>query len=780
MRKATIISLIAGILLVAGIAVSHAAVSQDTSKASSNQQGGIIKNIKVDPALFSQVKSPSQTALSFANIEPPSWAGAATGESAGIIKVRWHLSTDPQIDHYVIFSSTVSGSYDWERPVYVTDDNQVIGVNFEFPLFLSDIPLYFVVAGADTQSNIGEPSPETWAIAYTNPESAQGTIFGEIIDSQSQQGIAQASIDLYYITGFNADNNGAYSFTYYPGFYWATASHPSYLPQSQPVQIIANQGGEYDFTLEDNGLVPDPITGLGVEPDNGFITLNWDLFDDKDNDFKHFNIYRETNPIVDVTGLSPMDESITDSTTTFFIDNTITNGIDYYYAVVAEDLAGNFNPQVQDAGPAHGNSAPKITNLTAYQQGNIVQISYDLADAENSTVEISFQYWDGQTWQETITTTGEGSQIIGIGKIGTWDAKQDWPDFEGISKIKVIADDGEAVHNSTEAESPEFTLDTKDPIVEITSPVLGSIIGDNNPLLEYQIIGGQVYETLIDESATVEPLDSGSPIGPLADGLHQVEVRAQDPAENQGSDAVSFYVFTVPPEVIIISSHDSIPQGTANIELKALATDTFSAIAQARYYYIDVDSKRTPAQDGFPMDPQDGNFDNLQEEIFATVDTQTWVPEKSPYTIYVEAQDAAGNWSEPDSVEVKVIPDFYLTGPAPGVAGQINVLELTGATPDTWVRFVYGFRSGATEIPGCPEIAFDIKRPKFLGFAKADKDGKASRAFFVPGLAAGKTVLFQAFEASNCQLSNLVIHTFEEAQGQEAPPLAGDIPILEL
>ena len=110
------------------------------------------------------------------------------------------------------------------------------------------------------------------------------------------------------------------------------------------------------------------------------------------------------------------------------------------------------------------NTPPVVSNVVASQGlgTGTVDISYDVTDAEQATVTISFQYWS--TWQDCSTTTGEGSVSIGAGKEGTWNAKTD---FDGQyltdCKIKVIANDGQASNNIGEDESATFTLDTRAP-----------------------------------------------------------------------------------------------------------------------------------------------------------------------------------------------------------------------------------------------------------------------------------------------------------------------------
>jgi C1A family cysteine protease len=129
------------------------------------------------------------------------------------------------------------------------------------------------------------------------------------------------------------------------------------------------------------------------------------------------------------------------------------------------------------------NTPPEVTNVTASQGSPIVDIAYDVSDAEQSEVTISFEYWDGANWQPCITTTGDGTQSTGTGKSGTWDAKTDFDEnYMPDCKIRVTADDGQAENNIGSGESNTFTLDTKDPTgYGCNTPTNGAIDVSINP-----------------------------------------------------------------------------------------------------------------------------------------------------------------------------------------------------------------------------------------------------------------------------------------------------------
>jgi hypothetical protein len=131
------------------------------------------------------------------------------------------------------------------------------------------------------------------------------------------------------------------------------------------------------------------------------------------------------------------------------------------------------------------NTPPEVTNVIASQGSPTVDISYDVSDTEQSNVTISFDYWDGASWQACTTTTGEGNQSTGMGKSGTWDGKADFDEhYMTDCKIKVTANDEQTENNIGTGESSVFILDTKDPTgYGCSTPADGAINVSINPNL---------------------------------------------------------------------------------------------------------------------------------------------------------------------------------------------------------------------------------------------------------------------------------------------------------
>ncbi|GEM_PF-2777573 len=101
-----------------------------------------------------------------------------------------------------------------------------------------------------------------------------------------------------------------------------------------------------------------------------------------------------------------------------------------------------------------------------------------------------------------------------------------------------------------------------------------------------------------------------------------------------------------------------------------------------------------------------------------------------------------------------------LDPPDPGDAGTINIFAAHDATPGVRVYFVYGYRTGSTNVPGCPGVSVGMRAPTVAGSDVADGGGDAQLVRFVPGSAHNRRVLIQAVEQATCTVSNLVDWTF--------------------
>jgi len=105
-------------------------------------------------------------------------------------------------------------------------------------------------------------------------------------------------------------------------------------------------------------------------------------------------------------------------------------------------------------------------------------------------------------------------------------------------------------------------------------------------------------------------------------------------------------------------------------------------------------------------------------------------------------------------------PTMTLSDPMPGVAGVMNTVTVTGATPRVRVYIATGFVAGSTPVPPCPGLTLDIGSADVVGSGVSDASGNLTLTGWVNPHLVGRTVFIQAVDASGCQVSNLVTWTW--------------------
>ncbi|MEW6380204.1 MAG: chitobiase/beta-hexosaminidase C-terminal domain-containing protein [bacterium] len=114
---------------------------------------------------------------------------------------------------------------------------------------------------------------------------------------------------------------------------------------------------------------------------------------------------------------------------------------------------------------ANSNTRPQVLDVSAQQQPDgLVAIHCRCLDTEQTSLTISFQYWDGSEWRPCSSVSTAGRQQAGLPLSATWKAREDVAGrFYPQCRIKVTADDGQAVDHLAEGESQPFALDTAPP-----------------------------------------------------------------------------------------------------------------------------------------------------------------------------------------------------------------------------------------------------------------------------------------------------------------------------
>ncbi|WP_407355480.1 beta strand repeat-containing protein [Methanolobus sp. WCC5] len=187
-------------------------------------------------------------------------------------------------------------------------------------------------------------------------------------------GVAEASINTVNEDGYN------HNITLSDG------SHNVWVSVSDDAGNT-NTTGVVNFTTDTTP--PASMTGVTVEDlQNAGRSLNvsWDKIEVED--FASYNIYISRLPITDVSGMTPEANVADVNTTTTPLEtidgDPITDGVEYYVAVAANDTVGNQNDTVVSFGPVK--SFPDMT-LTLEQGWNLVSVPGRL---DNSSTEDVF------------------------------------------------------------------------------------------------------------------------------------------------------------------------------------------------------------------------------------------------------------------------------------------------------------------------------------------------------------------------------------------------------
>lgn len=95
-----------------------------------------------------------------------------------------------------------------------------------------------------------------------------------------------------------------------------------------------------------------PVNNLCAEVKNHQIILKWQ-FDDLNNNFSHYNIYRSNTYFSTIEGFSPY-ASISNLSDTTFSDSNVKLGIQYYYTITTVDVNSYENDHIYVLGPVVG------------------------------------------------------------------------------------------------------------------------------------------------------------------------------------------------------------------------------------------------------------------------------------------------------------------------------------------------------------------------------------------------------------------------------------------
>jgi len=126
------------------------------------------------------------------------------------------------------------------------------------------------------------------------------------------------------------------------------------------------------------------------------------------------------------------------------------------------------------------------------------------------------------------------------------------PVLEGNYTVNITAYD--LAGNSAYNDSVAVVVDNTPPMIDITAPANNSYIASKEIVVSWNASDNfdiARYELSLDEFPLGNTTETTKTLMNLSEGLHKVEVKAFDLANNSASDFVSFTIDTIPPEISV-------------------------------------------------------------------------------------------------------------------------------------------------------------------------------------------------------------------------------------
>jgi len=407
------------------------------------------------------------------NIHSMTWGGSYAGMDLYAVTVI-HLASPTE--YSLTISSTSGGSVTTPgEGAFIYDEGMIVdlvatpGAGYRFDEWTGDVGTIADVNGpATTITMNGDYSIIANFVAVydlTTSSTAGGSVTtpgegvftydeGTVVDLVATPGAGYRFDEWTGDAGTIADVNAASTTVTMNGNYSITTNFVAVydLTIASTAGGSVTTPGEGVFTYDEGTVV-----NLVATPDASFCFVNWT---------------GDVGTIVDINAAT----------------TTVTMNGDY-------SITANFAPE---------NTPPEVSTIFCTQRSDgsgIVDISYDVSDNEQSTVDVSLEYWDPSgSWHSCANTTGNVGPGIdtGTGKAATWDTKaQLGAAYISGCKVKVIANDGAGGTGSDE--SNIFDLDTAPPTgygsaspedeaecVSIDEALLCSIASDDSTPIEYK------------------------------------------------------------------------------------------------------------------------------------------------------------------------------------------------------------------------------------------------------------------------------------------------------
>ncbi|MDO8668758.1 MAG: Ig-like domain-containing protein [Candidatus Buchananbacteria bacterium] len=263
------------------------------------------------------------------------------------------------------------------------------------------------------------------------------------------------------------------------------------------------------FTVDTKNPVISSATGTQVASSNN-VTLGYTLTD-----------LSSANIEIDISEDGGSNWTVTDTSVTGDIGSGITPGSgkaitwnagadfdgqeqsDIRFRARGTDTYGNQGSYASSANFSLDTKDPAVSNVSASQNSgaSTIAITYDLSDANNSTVEIDISSDGGSTWTvgDSSVTGDVGAGVTpGAGQTITWDAGTDFSSQDQTDiRVRVRATDIYS-NASSNVESANFSLDTLGP--SISSVTASQTSGGDNVVINYNLTDNSAVNVAIDIS----------------------------------------------------------------------------------------------------------------------------------------------------------------------------------------------------------------------------------------------------------------------------------------
>lgn len=301
-------------------------------------------------------------------------------------------------------------------------------------------------------------------------------------------------------------------------------------------------------------------------------------------------------------------------------------------ALIALDKAGN--TASVGLSVIVDNSPPEITILTPKNGSYINQdiaINASIVEANLEIISVKIngsEVSDALPYNWNTSNYSDGSHVIEVYAI-------DKASNEASETITVI-------------------VDNTPPTIEITTPANNSYIASREVIVNWNAgdnFGIASYEVILDDASPISATETSETLANLTEGLHNVEVKAFDLANNSASAFVSFTVDTLPPEISITGVEDG------------------------AYYNVSVSAN---------IEVIDANLNSILALLNGDPYLSgTMITDEGVYLLEVYADDLAGNaaFASLSFVIDKTPPEVSITSPLDGSFVK-GIVEITGSATD--------------------------------------------------------------------------------------------------